>query len=181
MPGLNNLYLLHLLGGQYKTQEYFKFQLVVFWKMQWYEFKLWNLVLVCLWLWILKGDFLPLFIAIVCISKFPCSALTWEHNPLESQLYAGKESFGASQVKNLPASAGAAGAMGSILALGRFPGEGNGNPLQHSCLENPMDRGAWRAAVHGVTKDQTWLSMCAQSPLLTSHLEWSLGYFLLFL
>ena len=45
--------------------------------------------------------------------------------------------------------------MGSILALGRFPGEGNGNPLQHSCLENPMDRGAWRAAVHGVTKDQT--------------------------
>ena len=37
-------------------------------------------------------------------------------------------------------------------------GEGNGNPLQYSCLENPMDRGAWLAAVHGVEKSQTWLS-----------------------
>ena len=40
----------------------------------------------------------------------------------------------------------------------RSPGEGNGNPLQHSCLGNPMDKGAWRATVHGVTKSQTWLS-----------------------
>ena len=39
-----------------------------------------------------------------------------------------------------------------IPELGRSPGEGNGNPLQYSCLENPMDRGAWRAAVHGVTE-----------------------------
>ena len=39
-----------------------------------------------------------------------------------------------------------------------FPGEGNGNPLQHSCLENPMNRGAWWATVHGITKNQTWLS-----------------------
>ena len=38
---------------------------------------------------------------------------------------------------------------------GRFPGEGNGNPLQYSCLENPMDRGAWWATVHGVAKSQT--------------------------
>ena len=42
--------------------------------------------------------------------------------------------------------------------LGRSPGEGNGNPLQYSCLENPMDRGAWQATVHGVTKSQTRLS-----------------------
>ena len=42
--------------------------------------------------------------------------------------------------------------------LGRSPGEGNGNPLQYSCLENPMDRGAWQATVHRVTKRQTWLS-----------------------
>ena len=42
---------------------------------------------------------------------------------------------------------------GSIPGLGGSPGEGNGNPLQYSCLENPMDRGAWRAAVHGVTKE----------------------------
>jgi len=43
--------------------------------------------------------------------------------------------------------------MGSIPELRRFPGEGNGNPLWYSCLENPMDRGAWWAKVHGVTKD----------------------------
>ena len=44
-----------------------------------------------------------------------------------------------------------AGDLGSIPGLGRFPGEENGNPLQYSCLENPMDRGAWWAAVHAVT------------------------------
>ena len=48
-------------------------------------------------------------------------------------------------VKNLPASAGDLRDLGSILGLGRFPGEGNGNLLQYSCLENPMDRGAWQA------------------------------------
>ena len=53
-------------------------------------------------------------------------------------------------VKNLPASAGD---QGSIPGLGRSPGEGNGNPLQYSCLGNPMDRGASQAAVHGVTKE----------------------------
>ena len=47
-----------------------------------------------------------------------------------------------------------AGDSGLILGLGRCPGERNGNPLQYSCLENPMDRGAWRAAVHGVTKSR---------------------------
>ena len=46
--------------------------------------------------------------------------------------------------------------MGLICGLGRFPGEGNGNPLQYSCLGNPMDRGAQQATVHGVTKE-TWL------------------------
>ena len=50
------------------------------------------------------------------------------------------------------AKAGAAGDMGLIPASGRFPVGGYGNPLQYSCLENPMDRGAWRATVHGVTK-----------------------------
>ena len=45
--------------------------------------------------------------------------------------------------------------LGSIPALGRFPGEGNGNPIQHSDLENSMDRGAWQATVNGVTKSQT--------------------------
>ena len=48
-----------------------------------------------------------------------------------------------------------AGDLGSIPGLGRSPGEENGNPLQYSCLENAMDRGAWQATVHGVTKSQT--------------------------
>ena len=48
-----------------------------------------------------------------------------------------------------------AGNMGSNPGSGRSPGEGNGNPLQYSCLENPMDEGFWQATVHGITKDQT--------------------------
>ena len=50
------------------------------------------------------------------------------------------------------------GDLGSIPGSGRPPGEGNGNPLQYCCLENPMDRGAWRATAHGVAKSQTGLS-----------------------
>ena len=50
-----------------------------------------------------------------------------------------------------------AGDPGSIPGLGRFPGEGNGNPLQYSCLENPMDREAWQAKVHRIAKRWTWL------------------------
>ena len=48
--------------------------------------------------------------------------------------------------------------LGSIPGLGRSPGEGNGNPLQYSCLENPVDGGAWWATVHGVAKSRTRLS-----------------------
>ena len=50
------------------------------------------------------------------------------------------------------------GDLGSSPDSGRSPGEGNGNPLQFSCLENSMERGSWRATVHGVTKSQIWLS-----------------------
>ena len=56
-------------------------------------------------------------------------------------------------VKNPPANAGDARDVGSIAGLGRSPGEGNGNPLQYSCLGNPMDRGAWRATVHRVARE----------------------------
>ena len=51
-----------------------------------------------------------------------------------------------------------AGDPGSILGSGRFSGEGNDKPLQYSCLENPMERRAWRTTTHGVTKGQKWLS-----------------------
>ena len=51
-----------------------------------------------------------------------------------------------------------AGDVGLIPRLGSSPGEGNGNPYQYSCLENPMDQGAWQAIAHGVTKSQTKLS-----------------------
>ena len=51
-----------------------------------------------------------------------------------------------------------AGDLGSIPGSGRSPGEVNGNPHQYPCLENPMEEGAWRAIVHGVTKSRTWLS-----------------------
>ena len=63
-----------------------------------------------------------------------------------------------SVVKNLPANAGDTGDPNSVSGLGRSPGEGNGNLLQYSCPENPMDRGAWPSTVHGVTKSWTQLS-----------------------
>ena len=62
---------------------------------------------------------------------------------------------GGSVVKNPPANAGD---LGLIPGLERSPGEGNGYPLQYSCLENPMDRGAWPSAVHGATKSETGLN-----------------------
>ena len=60
--------------------------------------------------------------------------------------------------KNLPANSGNVKDVGSIPGSGRVPGEGNDNPLQYSCLENFMDREAWQATAHGVTKSQTQLS-----------------------
>ena len=75
-----------------------------------------------------------------------------------------RTSFEASQValvvkkekkKNLPANAEDIRDMGSIPGLGRYPGEGNSNPLQYSCLENPMDRGVWRTIAHGVADSDT--------------------------
>jgi len=55
-------------------------------------------------------------------------------------------------VRNLPANAGDIKDLGSIPGLGRSPGGGHGNPLQYSCLENPMDRGDWWATVHRISK-----------------------------
>ena len=67
-----------------------------------------------------------------------------------------KMSFpGGSVVKNPPANAGDARDAGSISGSGRSPGGGHGNPLKYSCLENPMDRGAWWDTVHGTAKSYT--------------------------
>ena len=69
-------------------------------------------------------------------------------------------------VKHPPANAGDAGDTGSIPGSGRSPGEENGNPLQYSCLENPMDRGAWQITVHRVAKSQTLLKQ------LSTHIDY---------
>ena len=85
----------------------------------------------------------------------------WEGNPKKRGYVYTKASQVVLGVKNLAAKAGNIRDMGSIPGLGRSPGEGNGNPLQYSCLENPMDRGAWWVTVHRATKSQTqlkWLS-----------------------
>ena len=66
-------------------------------------------------------------------------------------------------VKNLPANAGDVQDMGSIPGLGKSPGEGHGNPFQYSCLENPMDRGAWWITVHSVAKTWTGLKQFSSS------------------
>ena len=71
-------------------------------------------------------------------------------------------------VKNLPATAGDLRDVGSVPGLGRSPGEGHVNPLQYSCLENPMDRRAWWGIVHRVAKSWTrlkQLSMHVERPL----------------
>ena len=66
-----------------------------------------------------------------------------------------RASLVAQVVKELPANAGDSRGVGSVPGLGRSPGEGNGNPLQDSCLENPTDRAAWKATAHSVTKSWT--------------------------
>ena len=65
---------------------------------------------------------------------------------------------GRAMVKNPAANVGDARDAGLIPELGRYPGVGNGNPLQYSCLKNSMDRGAWQATVHGVANNWTQLS-----------------------
>ena len=69
-------------------------------------------------------------------------------------------------IKNLAANAGDIRDVGSVPELGRSPGEGHGNPLQYSCLENPMDRGAWWATVHKVAKSQTQLKQLSIHTLM---------------
>ena len=84
-----------------------------------------------------------------------------QEDPLEKGMVTYSSILWASQValvvKNLPASVGDVRDPGSVPGSGRSPGGGHGNSLQYCCLENPMDRGAWWATVHRVTKSQTLL------------------------
>ena len=70
-------------------------------------------------------------------------------------MYFGGQLAGGSDGKESTCHARASVDMGLASGSGRFPGEGNGDPLQYSCLGNPMDRGAWQATVHGVAKSWT--------------------------
>ena len=79
-------------------------------------------------------------------------------------------------VKNWPANAGDRRDVGLIPGSGRSPGEGSGNPLHYSCLENPMDRGAWWATVNAVAKSQTQLSDFSSLHFFTVLTEHLLGY-----
>ena len=81
----------------------------------------------------------------------------WGHKRVRHELNNSKIDSQASQV-NPTAKVGDTEDTGLIPGPGRSPGEGNGNPLQYSCLENSMDRGAWQAAVHRITKSWTRLS-----------------------
>ena len=82
-------------------------------------------------------------------------------------------------IKNLPANAGDVRDPGLVPGLGRSPGEGTGNPLQDSCLENPVDRGTWWATVRRAAKDQTQLKSlstheCRAYPQKVDILNWPL-------
>ena len=72
-------------------------------------------------------------------------------------------------VKNLPANAGDIRDVSSIPGSGRSPGGGHGSPIQYSCLENPMDKGAWRATVHGVAKE---LDRTEQLTYIPKEIRW---------
>ena len=95
---------------------------------------------------------LQLFVCGWTFKLFPCLAIMNSANVNTAVCVSVP---GGSQAKNLPASAGDAGLLPG---LGRFPGERNGNSLQYSCLQNPMDRGTWCATIHGVAKSSVQFS-----------------------
>ena len=78
-------------------------------------------------------------------------------------------------VKNLPANAGDIRDLGLIPGLRRSPGEGHGNPLQDSCLENPTDRGAWRAKIHGIAELDTieQLTLLVRAKIHNEQSDWT--------
>ena len=105
-----------------------------------------------------KSTFKYIYIVMKCLS-YECMLLLFPTSQV------------ALVVKNPTASAGDTGDVGLILGSGRLPGEGNGYPLQYPCLENSMDRGAWRARVHGVANRHNWASFKYLIPWLLSDLR----------
>ena len=83
--------------------------------------------------------------------------------------------------KNLPVNTGNIKDMDSIHGIKRSPIGGNGKPLQYSCLENPMDRGAWWAMVHGITKSQTWLKQLSRHIIIYYYYYYYYYYYSLFI
>ena len=138
--------------------------------------------LICLW-WTASFQLLEFFFLIkvdvqYCVN-FCCAAKWFSYIYIRTfffktffsiMVYHWILNIGASQValviKNLPADAGNVRDVGSVPGLGRSPGGAHGNPLQYSCLENPMGRGAFLATVHGVTKSQTQLKW------FSTHTHW---------
>ena len=88
-------------------------------------------------------------------SQYPCPHVRWNFLYVFILLPTSRASQVMPVVKNRPASAGDTRDASSVPGSGRSPGVGNGNPLQYSCLENSMDRGSWKATVHGVAKNGT--------------------------
>ena len=99
-----------------------------------------------------KNFLLPRLACLLPLTMLHLPAAETNNEPLYGTIH----SLVAQRVRNL--SACSTGDLGSIPELGRSPGEGHSNPLQYSCLENSMDRGAWQATVHRVAKSQTPLS-----------------------
>ena len=121
----------------------------------------WGFVPICFWFFILfYFNFWKYILSVLHI--------VWHNVSLNLLLIGERRGLfwdfpGGSVVKNPPPSAGDAGDMGSVPGSGRSPGVGNGNPRQYPCLENFMDRGVWRAAIHEVAKSWTRLSMHTQT------------------
>ena len=100
---------------------------------------------------------------VYCLLSSLIGILQGKYFSFEESLQLFKASQVALVVKNPPAKAGDARDVGLILGLGRSPGAGNGTQLQYSCLENSMNKGAWRSTVHGVMKNWTRLSRHAHT------------------
>ena len=120
---------------------------------------------------LLPGHFLILVFDLCWFLTFCSKTCKIFPSSLSPEIYPCIQNIGAFQVvlvvKSLPADAGDIRDGSSIPGLGRSPGEGHGNPLQYSCLENPMDRGVWRAIVHRVTKSRTWLRQLSRHAFKT--------------